>query len=198
MRAQAIVTLTALLMLVSGAGTARAQSSYVAFTQAGGFDRSRAFGFGTASDLNSAIGIAHAECQKQGSSCGDQGWCALRPGMFSAWASNRELASGSGVACNLPTLEQAEARAMSECGSIHLGNPPPCEILWSGPGIRRSDSVDELRQWVRLNFRRVAGWSPDENAVIEYVNQLQAWASRVPMQQGKDFLLKEVFPSLRR
>lgn len=186
------------IALLGGASTAGAQTLYVAFTQAGGFDTSQAWGVGSGKDLNSAIGAAHAECTKRTLSCGDEGYCALRPGLFSAWASNLKVAGGRGVSCNQPTEELARSKALAECGTIHLGGGPPCRVLWSGPSTgSRASTLDELREWVRTNFTQVVGRAPGENAVNDYVSQLQAWETRAPAQEGKDYLLKTVFPSLR-
>jgi hypothetical protein len=198
LRTRHVVVMVAavLIGLLGGASRASAQVTYYAFTQSGGFDANGKYGVGKGLDLNSAMFKSQVDCSKQSLICGDEGYCALRPGLFGAWASNLKVAGGRGISCNQPTQALANADALAQCGTIHLGGGPPCRILWPDSGPQAS-SIDELKAWVRTNFRQVVGRAPSEDAVNDYASQLQAWTTRAPVEKGQEYLLTVVFPSLR-
>jgi hypothetical protein len=103
-----------------------ARPSYAAFAQAGGFDANGAWGVGTGTDLNSAVGTASGNCsQRAQTGCDDQGYCMLRPGLWGAWASDLKVAGNSAFTCNVATDEAARAQAQAWCGA-------ECKVLWSG------------------------------------------------------------------
>ena len=81
--------------------------------------------------------------------------------------------------------------------SVHVGNGGDSALQGGQFAARASDSLDELKDWVRVTFRRVVGRAPSEYAVTEYANQLQAFAERGQLQETKDFLENVVFPTLK-
>lgn len=101
--------------------------TYAAFSQAGGFDANGAWGVGTHKDLNSAIAAAESNCEQRATLCEDEGYCALLPGVWGAWASDLKVAGNSAFTCNVETEDEARARAQSWCGT-------GCKVLWSGVG----------------------------------------------------------------
>jgi hypothetical protein len=108
------------------APTPVARPSYAAFSQAGGFDANGAWGVGTGTDLNSAVGTASGNCsQRAQTGCDDEGYCMLRPGLWGAWASDLKVAGNSAFTCNVATDEAARAQAQAWCGA-------ECKVLWSG------------------------------------------------------------------
>jgi len=103
------------------------RSTYAAFSQAAGFDANGAWGVGTGNDLNSAIGLASSNCSQRATTCGDAGYCLLRPGQWGAWASDLKVAGNSAFTCNVATEEGAREQAQAWCGA-------GCKVLWSGAG----------------------------------------------------------------
>jgi hypothetical protein len=101
--------------------------TYAAFSQSGGFDANGAWGVGSARDLNGAVAEAENHCHEKSSLCGDQGYCALRSGLYGAWASDLKVAGNSAFACNLETEDKARVQAQAWCGD-------GCTVLWSGAG----------------------------------------------------------------
>jgi hypothetical protein len=101
--------------------------TFAAFSQAGGFDANGAWGAGTGTDLNSAIGAAGNTCHQGATICDDEGYCALRPGLWGAWASDLKVAGNSAFTCNVATEDEARAQAQAWCGDA-------CKVLWSGAG----------------------------------------------------------------
>lgn len=102
------------------------QPTFAAFAQSAGFDANGAFGFATAGNLNDAIGRANSSCASYAqTSCGDEGYCMLRPGLWGAWASDQKYLGNKAFACNLRTEEEAIDQALAWCG---FG----CKVLWKG------------------------------------------------------------------
>jgi len=102
--------------------------TFAAFSQAGGFDANGAWGVGTATDLNSAIGQAENTCHQGAQSvCDDMGYCMLQPGYWGAWASDLKVAGNTAFACNLQSEGAAQQQAQAWCGD-------GCKVLWSGAG----------------------------------------------------------------
>lgn len=115
---------------VSGTFTGAKQSlslTYFAFAQADGFDANGAWGVGVGADLNTAITGAEQNCEQQATSCGDEGYCALKPGQWGAWASDLQTPGNSAYACNFSSNSAARAQAQAYCGT-------GCAVLWSGAG----------------------------------------------------------------
>jgi|tagenome__1003787_1003787.scaffolds.fasta_scaffold20968600_2 hypothetical protein len=105
------------------------QPTYVAFAQSAGFDANSQYGFATSKDLNTAVGQANVNCVSRATtSCGDEGYCMLRPGQYGAWASDRKYLGAKGFACNLKTEDDAVNQALAWCGSDQ------CLVLWTGAG----------------------------------------------------------------
>lgn len=102
--------------------------TYAAFAQAGGFDANGAWGVGTGTDLNSAIGAAGNTCRQGATICDDEGYCVLRPGLWGAWASDLQVAGNNAFTCNLTSEDAARAQAQAWCGS-------GCKVLWSRAGL---------------------------------------------------------------
>jgi len=101
---------------------------YAAFAQSDGFDANDGWGAATGTDLNSTIGKANTTCVARArTTCGDQGYCMLRPGLWSAWASDLKYLGGKAFACNLKTEEEARNQAQASCGQ-------GCNVLWMGSG----------------------------------------------------------------
>jgi len=102
--------------------------TFAAFAQSAGFDANQGFGFATGSDLNDTVGRANSNCVSYAkTSCGDEGYCMLRPGLWGAWASDRKYLGSKAFACNLATQDEAIDQAATWCG---FG----CEVLWTGFG----------------------------------------------------------------
>lgn len=102
--------------------------TFAAFSQAGGFDANGAWGVGTASDLNSAIGQAENTCHAGTKSvCDDEGYCMLRPGLWGAWASDLRVAGNTAFACNLASQDASRQQAQAWCGD-------GCKVIWAGDG----------------------------------------------------------------
>lgn len=102
---------------------------YAAFAQSGGFNANDGWGAATGPDLNSAIASANTACvNRAGTTCGDEGYCMMRPGLWSAWASDLKYLGGKAFACNLKTEEDARNQALAWCGS-------GCRVLWAGEGL---------------------------------------------------------------
>jgi hypothetical protein len=102
--------------------------TFAAFSQAGGFDANGAWGIGTGSDLNSAVGQAGNTCHARAQSvCDDEGYCIIRAGLWSAWASDLKVAGNTAFACNLASEAEARARAQAWCGDS-------CKVIWAGAG----------------------------------------------------------------
>jgi len=103
------------------------QPTFAAFAQSAGFDANSGWGAATGTDLNSTIGAANTTCaNRAGTSCGDEGYCMLRPGLWGAWASDLKYLGSKGRACNYKTQQEAEQTALAWCGS------QGCRVLWSG------------------------------------------------------------------
>ncbi len=103
-------------------------AKFAAFAQSGGFDANSGWGVATGMDLNSTIAMANTACvAKAKTTCDDQGYCMLRPGFWSAWASDLKYMGGKAFACNLKTGEDARNRALTMCGK-------GCTVLWTGMG----------------------------------------------------------------
>lgn len=102
------------------------QPTFVAFAQSAGFDANGGFGYASGGNLNATIGRANAECSSRaGTSCGDEGYCTLRPGLWGAWASDQKYLGNKAFACNLRTEDEAVDQALAWCGF-------DCTVLWKG------------------------------------------------------------------
>jgi hypothetical protein len=101
---------------------------YAAFAQSSGFNANDGWGVGTGQDLNGAISMANTSCTDHShTTCGDEGYCLMKPGLWSAWASDQKYLGGKAFTCNLKTEEEAESQALTWCG---FG----CKVLWTGEG----------------------------------------------------------------
>ena len=102
--------------------------TFAAFAQSGGFDANDGWSVATGTDLNGTIGRANSECvNRAGTTCDDQGYCMLRPGMWGAWASDLKYLGNKAFACNFKTEEEARNQALAWCGN-------GCKVLWIGVG----------------------------------------------------------------
>ena len=98
--------------------------TFAAFAQAGGFNANSGWGAATGADLNSVIGQANAACvNRAGTTCDDQGYCMLRPGLWGAWASDLKYLGNKSFACNFKTEAEARSQAQAWCGY-------ECKVLW--------------------------------------------------------------------
>jgi hypothetical protein len=120
-----VIALVGFVAVAGRASSASAQVTYVAFAQSGGFDANGAWGMGSSRNQGTAIGTALRECQARSLFCGSEGDCALRPGMFVAFASDGKVAGNRGLACNYATAALATSTALSWCGA-------GCRVLYSG------------------------------------------------------------------
>lgn len=104
------------------------QPTFAAFAQSAGFDANSGYGYAVGRNLNSTIGRANTECSsRSGTFCDDEGYCALRPGLWGAWASDQKYFGARGLACNFKTEDEARDRALLWCGG-------GCRVLWFGAG----------------------------------------------------------------
>ncbi|HEV3059456.1 MAG TPA: hypothetical protein VGY48_14490 [Vicinamibacterales bacterium] len=185
-----LVSCAALMTTLTIADRADAQT-WVAWAQSGGFDANGAVGVGRSPDRFVAIGDAERDCQGKSFQCGSAGDCALKPGLYAAFASDGQWVGNKGFVCNEPTLQLAQQKAVALCGAN-------CTLKWSGSAAGATvPSLDELKAWVRTTFRQVVGRTPSEDAVTGYANQLRAFAQRGQLHEVQEEFAKQIFPSLR-
>jgi hypothetical protein len=102
------------------------QPMFAAFAQSAGFDANDGFGYAVGRELNDTIGRANSICASNAkTSCGDEGYCVVRPGLWGAWASDQKYLGNKAFACNLQTEDEAVDQALAWCG---FG----CKVLWKG------------------------------------------------------------------
>lgn len=187
---QNLIACATLMTTLTIVPRAEAQT-WVAWAQSGGFDASGAVGVGVSADQFVAIGDALRDCQGKSFQCGSAGDCALKPGLYAAFASDGQWVGNKGFVCNEPTLELAQQKAVAWCGAN-------CTLKWSGSAAGATvPSLDELKEWVRTTFRQVVGRTPSEDAVTGYANQLRAFAERGQLREVQQEFVKLIFPSLR-
>jgi hypothetical protein len=187
---QNLIACASLIMTMAVAARADAQT-WVAWAQSGGFDANGEVGVGHNADKFVAIGNALRDCQRKSFQCGSAGDCALKPGLYAAFASDGQWVGAKGFVCNEPTLELAQQKALAWCGAT-------CTLRWSGSEAgTRVPSLEELKAWVRTTFRQVVGRTPSEEAVTGYANQLRAFAERGQLREVQEDFTKQIFPSLR-
>ena len=104
------------------------QPTFVAFAQSAGFDANGGYGYAIGTDLNATVGRANAECVARAkTSCADEGYCMLKPGLWGAWASDLKYIGSKAFTCNLSSEDEARNRAQAWCGE-------GCKVLWTGVG----------------------------------------------------------------
>lgn len=188
---QRLAVCASLVAVLVSAPRAEAQT-WVAWAQSGGFDANGVVGVGQSTDRFVAIGNALKDCQGRSFQCGSAGDCALRPGLYAAFASDGQWVGSKSFVCNEPSVVAAQQKVLAQCGSS-------CTLKWSGSitGAAAVPSLEELKTWVRATFRQVVGRSPDENAVTTYASQLRAFAERGQLREVQQELATQVFPTLR-
>ncbi len=128
--------------------------TYAAFAQADGFDANGAWGYGTNTNLNSAITQASQACQsKSNTSCGDQGYCALRSGKWGAWASDGQVAGNTGMSCNVAT----EREGARQCASL-VRRRLQRALGRGGPMTLHRKLYEGRKTWIIVTGALLIGW----------------------------------------
>ena len=104
-------------------------------------------------------------------------------------------AQANRVAASLDAATAALKNDLAAIESTFRALPPNIQQAIRGHG---QETAEQLRVWVRENFRRVVGRDIDDATLESNVRKLLAFQERGQLQETKDFFLNVEWPSLRR